>query len=34
MIQANEFENYYKSQIEKGFVSESGEPLKCECGCK
>ena len=26
-------EDYYKKQIEEGYIEEDGTPLKCECGC-
>ena len=26
-------EDYFKGEIEAGYISEDGTPLKCECGC-
>lgn len=28
------FDEHHKKQIEKGFITEDGTPLKCECGCE
>lgn len=28
------FEEYIKMQVEEGYISEDGTPLKCTCGCK
>ena len=27
------FEDYMKEQIEEGYISANGTPLKCWCGC-
>jgi hypothetical protein len=27
------FEDYFKRQIEEGYILENGKPIKCECGC-
>lgn len=27
------FEEYMKQQVEEGYISENGTPLKCLCGC-
>ena len=27
------FEDYFKRQIEDGYILENGKPVKCECGC-
>lgn len=27
------FEDFLKKEIEEGFRLESGQPIKCECGC-
>tara|TARA_R110000765_G_scaffold398401_1_gene492766 strand:+ start:287 stop:505 length:219 start_codon:yes stop_codon:yes gene_type:complete len=27
------FEDYMKRQIDEGYISENGHPIKCECGC-
>ena len=31
--QSEPFEDFYRRQIQEGFISEDGTPLKCECGC-
>jgi len=33
MKEEESFEDYLKKQIEDGYISEDGTPLKCECGC-
>jgi hypothetical protein len=27
------FEDYFKIQIEDGYILGNGKPIKCECGC-
>lgn len=31
--QEQSVEDYMKRQIEDGYITENGQPIKCECGC-
>jgi hypothetical protein len=33
MVIMEDIEEYMKRQIEEGYISSDGHPLKCECGC-